>query len=322
MTVKPDETRARRSGRVPPDEPGADPFAAFLRRRRVSVLDVLPGASADTRRLLVGDADAGTVSYAVAVGNHRTSTGVEIEAAVLGGLPGQLRPALADTVPVVVERVQVDANRPALVLTAVPGLSPSVNRSPPATRSVLAAVDAWLGAVWEDTAGERGPADLGGDATAALLRRYGASARLAPTLDAIRQSRARLAEETVPTTLTHGCLCLRHVCAGDTAVVGVDDWSLGSLASDPLRDLGRFAVQVAGGRLAEVVAGRSSLAAQLRRFVTSGLERVGLPRRLWREVLVMAQLEIALEALDEGDSDGMALLGSTVQALPPRDSDG
>ena len=130
----------------------------------------------------------------------------------------------------------------------------------------------------------------------------------------LRSRCERLADFEVPQTLTHGCLCRRHVIAAG-AVGGVDDWGLGSPAGDPLRDLGRFAVSVADARLPEVLAGRTSFATGIRHFVTSTLGRTPVPRKLWREVLLLTQLELAFEALERGDPHGMARLSRSVRAL-------
>jgi aminoglycoside phosphotransferase (APT) family kinase protein len=99
-------------------------------------------------------------------------------------------------------------------------------------------------------------------------------------------------------------------------VVGVDDWGHASQSGDPLRDLGRFAVRLADRRLAEVVAGRTSYARTVRRLVAAGLERTALPPQLWRDVLVLAQLELAVESLDRGDPSAFSLLLTAVRALP------
>jgi aminoglycoside phosphotransferase (APT) family kinase protein len=158
--------------------------------------------------------------------------------------------------------------------------------------------------------------NLGAEAAASVLARYSGSTRLGPALDSIQRARRRLSQFEAPRTLTHGCLCLRHTKTFDGAVIGVDDWGMASPAGEPLRELGGFAVRVADGRLPEVVAGRTSYAGVVRSFVTSGLERTELPRQLWREVLVLSQLELALEDLDRGDPEGITLLMTAVRALP------
>jgi len=319
MSQLPDQRNGSKANhRDQPPRYASEPFANFLERRQVAVLDVIRGASPDSRRLLVGDPGTGSVSYAVAVPHDAaTATAVETEHEVLAGLVNRLRVELMETVPHVVERVDVTATLSGLVVTGVRGLRPPVNgRQESRTRSTLAAVDSWLAAVWKDTSGPSAPVDLGAGATASVLARYTGSARLAPALDSIQRARRKLAQFEVPLTLTHGCLCMRHMRTDDGAVIGVDDWGLASWAADPLRELGRFAVRVSDGRLPEVIAGRTSYAGLVRSFVTTGLERTELPRHLWREVLVLSQLELALEELERGAPEGITLLMTAVRALP------
>lgn len=305
-----------RQVRSPPYASGE--FADFLERRHVTVLDVVRGSSPDTRRLLVGDSVTGSVSYAVAVANHAATTvAIDNEHDVLVGLVERLRPELLATVPHVVERVEMSTKLTGLVLTGVHGLRASGETSTETgTRPLLAAVDLWLDAVWHDTAGRSVQVDLGGEATISMVARYSGSSRLAPVLDSIQRARRRLEQFEVPRTLTHGCLCLRHTKTDGSGVIGVDDWGLASGAAEPLRDLGQFAVIVSDVRLPEVIVGRTSLAGAVRKFVSGGLERTALPRQLWRDVLVLTQLELALEALDRGDPEGINLLIAAVRALP------
>jgi hypothetical protein len=303
-------------------------FTSFLERTSLAVLDVIPGASADSRRLLVGSASTGVVSHAVAAGYGTTpAAAVDNEQRILTGLRVLLRPGLRRTVPRVVQRVELAAPTPGPATGQVTGLVMAVARGrqplggtpqPNRTGSVLAAVDLWLGALWQDTAGTPAQVDLGAAATASVQTRYSGSTRLAPVLGPLRRARRNLAQFEVPRTLSHGCLCPRHIGFADRSVVGVDDWGLAEAAADPLRDLGRFAVEVAGRRLPEVVAGRTSYAVAMRGFVAAGLERNAVPRRLWRDVLVLSQVERAVQALDRGDLDGLAVLVATVHALPAK----
>lgn len=305
-------------------EPGLVPpyasrqFTRFLEKHGVAVLDVVRGAAPDTRRLLVGDPETGRVTYAVAVA-HVTSevNPIDNEQAVLAAPPGAaLRAGILRTMPRVVERVDVFTTLNGLVVTGVPGLS-AVGRKRPSLKSkeLLSAMPAWLQAVWGDTSGETRRVDLGATALSAMLGGHERALKLEPALDAIRRARSRLAEYEVALTLTHGCLCPRHVMTEGGAVVGVDDWGLASTASSPLRDLGRFAVHVADARLPEVMAGKTSYAAAMRQFVCTVLDHTPVPRQLWREVLVLTQLELAMESLERADPNGMVLLSRAVRAL-------
>lgn len=289
-------------------------FSAFLDRRRVAIHDVVRGAAPESRRLLLGPRGGDTVTYAVAVGyGVGGRRAVENEQLVLeqGAVP--LRPELRRSLPSALEHVEVYAGLDGLVMTAVPGLrTPARPWTGTRTRELLAAMPRWLLAVWEDTAGEARQVDLGAAELSTVLPPNESTRRLEPVLDAVRRARLRLAEYELPGVLTHGCLCPRHVTV-DGDAVGVDDWGLGGVAGDPLRDLGRFAVSVAGGRLPEVLAGHSAFAAEVRQCVTGVLAHTPVPARLWREVLVLAQLELAVESLEHADPNGMHLLGRSVR---------
>lgn len=294
----------------------SDGLTRFLCTQNVMVLDVVRGAAPGTRRLLLGERTGAQVTHVVAISRSAGSaTPIDNEHTVLEHAGRVLRPAFRRSLPEVVERLDVGTSVRGLAMTAVPGLSSADRRPRTSARELLAAMSEWLGAVWADTAEGSGPVDLGGSCVRAVLAHSHPTPMPQPAaVDIVRRARARLAEFEVPQTLTHGCLCRRHVIAAG-AVVGVDDWGLGSPAGDPLRDLGRFAVSLADARLPEVLAGRTSFATGIRHFVTSALGRTPVPRKLWREVLLLTQLELAFEALERGDPHGMARLSRSVRAL-------
>lgn len=295
-------------------------FSRFLADRRVTVLDVVPGAAWGHRRLLVGEPQTGVVRFATAVGQPAVGFDpIAREELVLTQVREQLSGSVRDTLPEVVQRVDVFTNLNGLVVTGVPGLRPSGLRPPtPPIRDVLPAMDAWLTAVWQQTAGEPMRVDLGAGAIDVLLGKYAGTAQLEPALELLRSTRLRLAELEVSSTLSHGCLCLRHVMFEGSVVVGVDDWGVATPSGGPLRDAATFAVRAAGPRLPEVITGETPYAAALRQFVATALNRLGLPRKLWRHVLLLAQLELAITALERDDHDGMVLLARAVGAVPPK----
>lgn len=293
-------------------------FSRFLADRRVTVLDVVPGAAWGHRRLLVGEPHTGVVRYATAVGQAAVGFDpIAREELVLTQVRPELRGTLHDTLPGVVQRVDVFTNLNGLVLTGVPGLRPSgVRPAPPPTRDMLHAVDAWLADVWQQTRGASAPVDLGAGAIDVLLGRYAGTTQLEPALELLRVTRLQLAEFEVASTLSHGCLCMRHAVIEGGEVVGVDDWGVASPTGCPLRDLAEFAVRASGSRLPEVVAGSSPYAGLLRQFIAAAMARLDLPRKLWRHVLLLAQLELAIAALERDDHDGMVLLARAVSAVP------
>jgi hypothetical protein len=293
-------------------------FSRFLETRRVSVLDFVPGAAWGTRRLLVGDRGTGDARYAAAVSPPSVgSDPTAREEFALTHVRPELSEALRETLPQVVEHVGVFTNFTGLVVTGVPGLRPpGLRPPPPPVRNILTAADAWLTAVQDQTAGPAIQVDLGAAAIDVLLGRYAGTAQLEPALQLLRSARQRMSEHEITSTLSHGCLCLRHAMFEAGEIVGVDDWGLSSPSGDPLRDVGEFAVRISGSRLPEVLAGASSYASTLRQFSGVALARLGLPRRLWRELLLLAQLELATTALERDDHDGMVLLARAVAAVP------
>jgi hypothetical protein len=296
---------------------GAGGLEDFLADARLSVLDVRRGAALGTRRLLLGAAREGAAQYVAVVADLPGSTpGIDTELRTLHELRTAGSPTLRATLPDVVASISVDA-RPAVVLTATPGLrvgAPIVE--PPVGADTLGAVRGWLGDLWRCTAGVSEPVELGRAATDRLLARGCGSRRLGPTLGAVHGARSRLEHHRVNRTAVHGCLCSYHAQVQAGEVTGVDDWSVASLQGEPLRDLGGYAVRHAGSRLPEVVAGRTGHAHQVRDFVVAGLAVVGLPDRHWRDVLLLAQVERAVDGLERGRVDQMTLLAAAVQALP------
>ncbi|HET8603394.1 MAG TPA: hypothetical protein VFM09_05650 [Marmoricola sp.] len=303
---------------MPSTEQTRETIDRFLERNHAMVVDVLPGATSSSRRLLVGRRPGGPLTHAVAVGTDGTDQPLATEERALRAVPA-LPPELARTLPRVVERVRVDARHDGLVLTAVPGLSRQAPGSPEVRPGqLLVQVSDWLGLLWRGTAGPEGSAALAVQSLPAFLERYDDSARLRSALVHLRAARDRLGQFEVQRTLRHGCLCLRHVRLGPERVIGVDDWSLGSPSANPLLDLGAFAARLAGPRLPETVAGRTSYAGNFRQFLSGGLARLGLPRSLWRDVLLLAQFETAFAALERGEPDQIALLVAALGAIGSR----
>ena len=312
-----DETKGPRPPRVPVQRTPPESLSAFLAREGLAVLDVVPTAGAHGRRLLLGKPGSQLATHAVALADGERSTRLQTEQQVLGWLHVTLGPALSATVPQVVTAVQVDLSSGALVTTAVPGLCPPGNQGARANHRkpqlLLKAVDAWLEQLWAETgSGSRAPVEVGGQGMQWLLTRYPDSPRLA----SIHQAQHTLGSHAVPGAAVHGCLCPRHVKTDERGVIGVDDWGSASTQGDPLRDLGGFAVHLTEGRLAEALTGRTSFARAVRGFVTAGLERTGLPGRLWRDLLLLAHLDRTGDAVMHDDPDAPALLTTLAQALP------
>ncbi|HEU4515259.1 MAG TPA: hypothetical protein VFR87_19275 [Nocardioidaceae bacterium] len=272
------------------------------------------GAAPESRRLLLGRPGGTQVAWVVAVAHGpRENNAVDNEEQVLRHAHRVLRTGLRNSIPEVRERIEVYSSLDGLLLTAVPGLSVGERRrTAQRTRELLIAMPRWIGGVWTDSASGTARTDLGAADVRSVLEQHQPIPRLEPAMDAIRRARLRIAEHEVPQTLTHGCLCPRHVTHVE-GVVGVDDWGAGAIAGDPLRDVGRFAVGVAGGRLPEVLSGKSAFAGEIRQFLGAVLVHTPVPPQLWREVLVLAQLELAMESLERADPNGMHLLSRAVR---------
>lgn len=282
------------------------------------MLDVLPGASPGIRRLLVGGGEAGA-RYSVSVSRAPAFDGVVAhERAMLDHLGGVLPQALRPTLPRAVEWLEGPGSAAALVSTAV---RPGVLRGGAASRAPLhpAAVDAvlgWLEALWGGTAGAWAPSQLGRTALEALVGRARDASRLEHLVLPLMDARQRLSAVVVRSAATHGCLCPRHVYADGERVVEVDDWGLGSTGSDPLRDVGRYFVAAARDDLPRVLDGSSPEAGTVREAVGRALEALTVPPSLWRDVLLLAELELAAERSARGDRSGVVLLRRSAEAMP------
>jgi len=289
----------------------------FLTATGVKVLDMTRGAAPGTRRLLLGPAGSSIATFAVAVADRAGSeSAIESEVRTLDELRTLVSPTLSETLPQVVAPVTV-SDRPAIVLRAVPGQAlESAREFLPLTRADLDAVASWLSTLWLSTGGLAEPAELGARAADLLLARYVGSRHLAATLGAVNSARSRIGRLEVRRTAVHGCLCPHHAYVRDGEITGVDDWGLGAPSGEPLRDLGGFAVRHAASELADVVAERTTQGRLLRDFVRCGLELLELPADCWRDVLILAQAEYAVDALQRGQVDEIRLLAAAVNALP------
>jgi hypothetical protein len=291
----------------------------FLADAHVSIIDVMRGAATGTRRLLLGEPDGHSVSYTVAVANHPgVAPAIAVEERLLAELGARALPSVLDTLPRNVARVSL-GDRPASVMTAVPGLRPHRPLRPvgPPEPDYLGAVSSWLKDLWRSTAGLPEPVALGRDAVDQLLARYCGSRQLAPALGAVYRARRRIEGLRIRRTATHGCLCTHHVRVRDGAVIGVDDWGLANPNGEPLRDLGGFAVRIAGPLLPEVIADEIAPVYAVSDFVRAGLVAAGAPPDRWRDVLLLTQAERAVVALEDGRTDQIGLLATVTSVLPP-----
>jgi hypothetical protein len=158
---------------------------------------------------------------------------------------------------------------------------------------------------------------MDGGVTSRLGRRFADDPELAWYLERLAEIHARLECETVPRTAVHGDLWFGNVLLSAGAVSGVVDWEAGSRAGEPLRDLVRFAVMYAlyldrRTRAGREVAGHPGLRAGcwgaalefaldgmgwfpelFRRFLQTGLARLGASPECWRDATLAGIAEVA-----------------------------
>jgi len=280
----------------------APDLQAFLRREHLVVLDIVRGAAPGSRRLLLGDAKDSRPTHVVAISSNDSGwASVDSELLLLGELGHRLRPAARDTVPAVVRTVKVGDDQ-GVVLTALPGMGSSPSREAPGSVGDRAdAVLDWLFMLWQDTAGPDGPIDLGREACDVMLATFAESEGAAEMLRVVYRARSAVASASTPRTLTHGCLCPRHVRFGDGRVTGVDDWGLARFGQDPLRDVGTWVVASAGPRIGVVLTGGSRTGRTWQHMVAGALSYWGVPPRLWRAVIVLCLAEVAVAGLARDD---------------------
>ena len=199
------------------------------------------GAAPGTRRLVVGrQDDSAREPRGLGRGHADAGAQVEAEARHLDELRQLVRPTLTRSLPAVVARVEV-SGRPGVVLSAVAGVGP---RARARARGVRGRDQPRPHVADHDLVGHveqsRAPVDFGSQAYDVLLARFAGSRRAAATLGALQRSRAALADRQTARTVSHGCLCPRHVRVGDGGAVGADDWGRAAFDADPLRDLGQL----------------------------------------------------------------------------------
>lgn len=294
-------------------------LAHVLQERELVISDVIAGAASGTRRLFLGERATDRLRLAVGVVHGEGGEeAVANEARALAVLDERLPHELHSSVPHVHEWVLGPGGRHALLVSAVAGLESGATPTPtPNPRGSFDAMVAWLVQLWAATTGDRIHVELGRGAVDLVLSRHRGAASIRPSIDILLRARERLALVEVVGVMAHGCLCARHV-FHDASQIGVDDWGLARSNADPLGDLGRYAVDISGDRFPEVVKGRTRFAAAVRDALCHGMEAVATPPRLWRDVLLLAQLEVALTELKQGDTTRLALLQQSVQALPKR----
>jgi hypothetical protein len=233
---------------------------------------------------------------------------------------------LADTLPRPVGYLPV-GDLAALVSTAVAGTPMTVRyhawRHTAVRRRVMqdfAAAGAWLAELQTRTASGTSRATLLTESLTTIAARFPDHPGLATARRRLKSAAARLAAHHTPQTVVHGDFWFGNLLVDRDRVVGVVDWESGSLSGEPLRDLARFAVSYAlyldrhtrrgrrvaghkgliagrwGGGVAHLLSGTGWLGEVVRDYLVDALTRLGLPARLWREVVLAGIADVAATA--------------------------
>jgi aminoglycoside phosphotransferase (APT) family kinase protein len=310
---------------------GADavrPLAGLLREpgTRVAVLATSKDVNAKVTLMVVPpghDRPAAVVKVAT---TRQAAGAVLAEEAALRALHATGAPIVAATVPRPLARYDADG-LPAVASTAMPGRPlrttyhqwrHTARRS--AVRRDFALAADWLAELQQQTAGEWAGSTLLADALAELVRRFPADPRAERAADRLGRCARDLAAVGVPVTAVHGDYWHGNLLAGPGGICAVVDWEAGTAAGDPVRDVVRFPLGYAlyldrhtrpgravaghpglraggaGGGVGYAVLGNGWFPELVRENVTAALDRLGVPARWWRVVLLAGIAEIAVTA--------------------------
>jgi aminoglycoside phosphotransferase len=252
---------------------------------------------------------------------------IQAEAAVLAGLGQMDLGPLAGTIPEL-RALADDRGRPVLVTTALPGRQMLAayhswrhTARPSAVGADFAAAGGWLAELAQRTCS--GHADLAtmlDSAAGVIERRFADDPATRADVDRLTGLRDELAGHLVPQVVVHNDFWPGNLLLAGGRVSGVIDWEGARLQGLAVRDVAHFALtyslyldrhtrpgrRVAGHRglraglwgagLDYAVGGAGWYPALVQRFVADGLERLGVPARLGRAVLLAEIACIAAEA--------------------------
>lgn len=233
---------------------------------------------------------------------------------------------VSPTVPAVLGKLDTPAGQ-ALLLSGLRGqpLTTAYHRWHHTAREGLvradfAAAGRWLAAFWESTAWGGTDLDPVSWLLPTLRSRFESHADFEAAWKGLHAIRDRMRGERTPVTAVHGDFWFGNVLVEGGEVSGVLDWEAGMLAGQPVRDLVRFALSYAlyldrHTRPGRTVAGHPGLRAgrfgagiefladgtgwfpdAARTFLMSGLNRLGIPGTLWRDMVLVGAAEVAATA--------------------------
>ncbi len=246
----------------------------------------------------------------------------ELESAPIG--------ALRSRVPRCIE-LPVPVTGATLATTAQPGMPMFVryyrnghNRRPAGVAADLTAARMCLAQLQREPTGPPLRLDIAG---ATLMRAEAQLVDRSPQLRravsaGLRKVRGRLRQYRARSYVVHGDFWPGNILIDGSVVSGLVDWERWEPAGSPIRDLGRFAVShslyldrhtrpghrvrghagliardIAGG-VGYALHGRGWYPTALRRFVITGLQRLGLPSDIGPDVMLAELAAVAAEATD------------------------
>jgi len=255
---------------------------------------------------------------------------VRREGDLLAALHGWGLGVLSATVPRPTGYLDADG-LPALVSHALSGTPMTVRyhgwrhtARPRRVRRDFTAAGGWLAALQVRTAGEPAPVAMLDDALETIGTRFAEHPALLSLRRELAAPAERLRRQYTPRTVVHGDYWFGNLLVDGDRVVGVVDWEAGALAGEPLRDVARFALSYAlyldrharpghrvpghpglragswGAGIAWAASGHGWFGDVVREYVQAALDRLGLPRSLWSDVLLAGIAEVAATA-DHGD---------------------
>jgi aminoglycoside phosphotransferase (APT) family kinase protein len=273
--------------------------------------------------LLVSPQDGNAVLAVKAPTTDAAARAVECEADVLVDLSKLRLPGLVDTIPQVIDALDFNG-RQALVTNALRGTAMTTTylrwrhtAAPGRVARDFDAVARWLGEFQAATATDTAPIELDGGVPSRLRIRFAGDEHLDDDLRRLDELHTRLRQHSVPRTAVHGDLWFGNILLDRGEITGVVDWECGAVSGEPVRDLVRFALvyslyldrrtkhgrSVAGhpGLRADrwgagveyALAGEGWYPELVRRFLCSGLARLGASPTAWRDALLAGVAEVA-----------------------------
>jgi aminoglycoside phosphotransferase (APT) family kinase protein len=302
--------------------------------------------------LLVSPEDGNAVLAVKAPTTDAAAGAVEREADLLIDLSKLRLPAVADTIPEVVDALDFNG-RQALVTNALRGTAMTTTylrwrhtASPGRVARDFEAVARWLAEFQAATATDAGPVELDGGVRSRLRTRFARDEQLDDDLDRLDELCTRLRQHNVPRTAVHGDLWFGNILLDRGEITGVVDWESGAVSGEPVRDLVRFVLVYSlyldrRTKLGRSVAGHPGLRADrwgagveyalagegwypelVRQFLCSGLARLGASPSAWRDALLAGVAEVAaVTDDDEFARRHLKLFGRLARRSQPRRND-